>query len=402
MNTDSTSSGDFEDNLEEVPDWPFDSCTLELSDGRSLELADSISRLPTHKEPAVYMCRARLGMDDVVVKYSWSDARMHEAQVVETAASFARECGDVWVLDHLPNIVHYEERKSSEGARTEPATLHLLVQEELYPITELTTAAELGEAFSGFFKCYRWLVERARIMHRDISLSNLMYRTLDGKVHGVLDGFTLAVFMDGQSSSFPPQNAPPFRAIDFFQSVPPAGYLYRYDLESMFYALLLVSSSYQDGKRIPPSTKHLEKWDKLDPDTLFNEKWWFLTCADPGWRPTAQFSGLRNLIFFLACLFNNGIYARTKFCDQVFDDTGSRAVSYTDGFDLTTLGGHVTFDSFANVLSARLPPYSPRRTSAMLSSPASSLSPPTRTTKSNSLPTVDLSKSDTASGPWLP
>ncbi|KAK7028555.1 other 1 protein kinase [Favolaschia claudopus] len=397
MSTNSVSSSDSEDTLEEVPYWPFDSSTLKLSDGRSLELADSISRLPTHKGPPIYMCRARLGMDGVVVKWSWSDARMHEAQVVEHAANFARECGDVWVLDHLPNVVHYEEREASEGARTETGMLHVLVQEELYPITELTTAAELGEAFLGLFKCYRWLYERYRIMHRDISFSNLKYRTIDGKVHGVLDGFNLAIYMDGQSSRFSPQNSLPFMALDLLESVPPAAdYLYRYDLESIFYALLIVSCNYQDGKRIPPSTPLFSDWDELDSAAFFNWKLCFFTSVQhSNWEPTAQFSGLYNLILYLRRLFRQGVYARFQFSDQKFDDTGS--VSY-DGFDLNTLGGHVTFDLFENVLSAHLPPYSPRKTSAELPAMTSSLPPAATTTESNLLPTVDSSKTGTSSG----
>ncbi|KAF7340701.1 Other 1 protein kinase [Mycena sanguinolenta] len=62
---------------------------------------------------------------------------------------------------------------SEYGQEYEPQVLHIVVQEELRPITELRTAADVGEAFRGIFRCYRWLYEKARIIHRDISLSNL-------------------------------------------------------------------------------------------------------------------------------------------------------------------------------------------------------------------------------------
>ncbi|KAJ6510985.1 hypothetical protein C8R45DRAFT_777978, partial [Mycena sanguinolenta] len=61
-----------------------------------------------------------------------------------------------WVLKNLPNILYHEERaveQNSRESRQEPRVLRILVQEELHPITELTTAAELGEAFRGIFAC---------------------------------------------------------------------------------------------------------------------------------------------------------------------------------------------------------------------------------------------------------
>ncbi|KAK7028556.1 other 1 protein kinase [Favolaschia claudopus] len=365
MDTDSVSSSDFEDDLEQVPDWPFDSCTLILSDGRSLDLADSISQ-STHNGQSVYVCRGKLGWDGIVVKWTWSDARMHDLQVVESAANFARECGDNWVFDHLPNIMHYEERVTGTGARGEPRIMHLLVQEELYSIAELTTAGELGEAFLGLFNCYRWLYERCRIMHRNINFNNLMYRRIDDRVYGVLAGFDLAVILNEPSYKPHPENTLAFVACDLVEPSPlfPVDqYLYRFDLESLLYALVLVTCHYEHGMLIPPEKQPFKCWHQVgstDRD-MFLEKIHFLTGGLGRWKPTPQFSSLFWLVAHLRELFKHGISARDKFRYRKEVETG---VVSDDGFDGDTLGGHVTFDTFEAVLRTKLPPSKSGRASA--------------------------------------
>ncbi|KAJ7723454.1 hypothetical protein DFH07DRAFT_783571 [Mycena maculata] len=102
--------------------------------------------------------------------------------------------GDNWVLKHLPMILHAEQREFDAdspqlrlsqhfGKDYKVWVLHLVVQEGLHLITELTTTAELGKVFHGIFKCSRWLYEKASIMHRDISRNNLMYHVIDGKIY---------------------------------------------------------------------------------------------------------------------------------------------------------------------------------------------------------------------------
>ncbi|KAK7028552.1 hypothetical protein R3P38DRAFT_2526043 [Favolaschia claudopus] len=233
-------SFDEDTDLHPQPPWPFDSTTLALRDGRSLELADSVFQSNCGNGQTVYTCRAKLDSCGVVLKWSWGLTRIYEAQIFESAINLARERGDLWVLDHLPRGLHTEERVvNSSDQHSEPRTLHILVQEELYPITELTTAEGLGDAFFGIFKCYRWLYEVAGIMHCDIKLTTLMYRKLSsGEIHGVLDGFNLAVLVDEHSLHHRLETPPALLAFDLLETALPVEYLYRYDLETLFYALL--------------------------------------------------------------------------------------------------------------------------------------------------------------------
>ncbi|KAJ7693924.1 hypothetical protein B0H17DRAFT_1058733 [Mycena rosella] len=83
-------------------------------------------------------------------------------------------------------------------------------------------------------KWYRWLYEEARVMHRDISLGNLMFRIKDNQVVGVLSEYGLSLRLD----TFPAPTSKqrigtmPFMAADLLVLEPPP-HLYRYDLESL-------------------------------------------------------------------------------------------------------------------------------------------------------------------------
>ncbi|KAK7028557.1 other 1 protein kinase [Favolaschia claudopus] len=319
-------------NLDAEPPWPFDSTvtTLALSDGRSLELADSVFQSNCADGQIVYTRRAKMGSCGAAVKWSWGPTRIYEAQILESATNLARE---QMIVNH----------------HTEPRTLHILVQEELYPITELTTADGLVDAFLGIFKSYRWLYEAAGIMHRDIRLTTLTYRKLSsGETHGVLDGFNLAVLVHEHSLHHRLETPPPLLAFDLLSAAPPTEYLYRHDLETLFYALLLISCHYEDGAQIAPDRQPFTDWHELNP-VLRADKVNFFFEGVNEWAPTAQFQNLRRPILYLRRMFRDGIIARDDCCD--LEETIST-------FDLTTLGGHITFDSFENSLNTYLRPAS--------------------------------------------
>ena len=62
---------------------------------------------------------------------------------------------------------------------------------------------------------YRWLFEVPKILHRDISLNNLMLRKEGDKIYAVLNDFDLAVSADVKSTSSKQRTGTkPFMAID--------------------------------------------------------------------------------------------------------------------------------------------------------------------------------------------
>ncbi|KAJ7231051.1 hypothetical protein B0H12DRAFT_1146970 [Mycena haematopus] len=294
--------------------------------------------------------------ENLVVKWSWlPKSRTSEAKLVKIATELATASGDDWVLNHLPKILHAEEREFDmdppqrlSGEDCELRVLRIIVQERLYPITELTTAAELGEAFHGIFKCYRWLYEKAGIMHRDISSNNLMYRRIDGKVYGVLNDFDLSS-QTGDTSLTSEQciGTQPFMAVDLLKTDPLPPHFYRFDLESLLYVLAYVVCQYHEGEKIdnPP----FDEWDHLSTEFLYLTKkaFFFDAMMVP---PTANFLALQPLTVLLHEMFADA-YSAAYSARRKRVRLGSVPIT----FDNDTLGGHITFDKFEEILEANLP-----------------------------------------------
>ncbi|KAJ6497924.1 hypothetical protein DFH09DRAFT_1204450 [Mycena vulgaris] len=317
---------------------PFRWFDIKLNDGRLLTMGETIFQ--SHGIIGRGTCVSRAKMEvkgevtDVIVKWSWpATSRTPEADFVKIATKLATASGDSWVLNHLPKILHAEQKEFDEdspqrrlskhfGEEYELRVLCTVVQEGLRPITELTTAAELSQAFRGIFK--------SGIMHRDISRNNLMYREIDGKVYGVLNDFDLSVFRDKEPRSTSKQRTgtEPYMAVDLLVTGPPPPHLYRFDLES-----LLLRKKIDN----PP----FDAWDHLGTEALQTIKERFLAKVIP--KPTSNFLSFNNLNVALHRIFQTGYSAREY------------AEEENDPFDNTTLGGNVDFDKFEVVLETNLP-----------------------------------------------
>ena len=95
---------------------------------------------------------------------------------------------------------------------------------------------------------HKWLYDIPKILHRDISVNNLMVRKEGDEVFTVLNDFDLAVSVDIKSmSSKHRTGTKPFVAIDLL-GPDPTVHMYCHDLESMFYVLVWITSRFHDGK----------------------------------------------------------------------------------------------------------------------------------------------------------
>ncbi|KAJ7067160.1 hypothetical protein C8F01DRAFT_660788 [Mycena amicta] len=238
------------------------------------------------------------------------------------------------------------QRRLAMHLGDKPQVLCIVFQEEIHPITELTTAADLQEAFRGIFKCYRWLYEKAGIMHRDISLNTLLYRRINGQVHGVLNDFDLSVFQDDAhlSTLHLRTGTKPYMALDPLVLGPPSPHLYRFDLESLFYVFVHIVCQYHDGKKNdkPP----FDAWDHLSTRALGDKKWRFIM-SPTNVSPTPKFLTFQLLILRLY-MFRKGINARV---DAALEDRERRLLGLPlTEFDKATLGGHITFEKFEEIL----------------------------------------------------
>jgi hypothetical protein len=99
----------------------------------------------------------------LIVKLSWpARSRMSEQVLIAQARSKADNEEHHWVLKHLPKMLHAEDvhvNLLSEaligrlGDGYEERILRITVQEELFPLTERVTAADLAKSFREIFQC---------------------------------------------------------------------------------------------------------------------------------------------------------------------------------------------------------------------------------------------------------
>ncbi|KAJ6474756.1 hypothetical protein C8R45DRAFT_834633, partial [Mycena sanguinolenta] len=184
----------------------------------------------------------------------------------------------------------------------------------------------------------RWLHENPGIMPRDISLNNLIYRRVGDKVHGVLNDFDLAVIMtDTNPSTSKQRTGPePYMALDLLVLGPPPLHLYRFDLESLFYVIVVVTQHYHEGKEV--ANPRYKMWEFLGAEDLKEKKQSFFSDRLP--PPQPGFLELQ-LMVSLFLLIRDGYNDRVT-ADMLGKD-----------FVHETLGEKVTFDTFAAILFAK-------------------------------------------------
>jgi serine/threonine protein kinase len=195
---------------------------------------------------------------------------------------------------------------------------------------------------------HRWLFEHAGILHRDISLDNLMLRRERDKVYGILNDMDLAVSIGVTSTSSKQRTGTkPFMAINLLRPGPPV-HMYRHDLESMFYVLVWITSRFNNGEEItePP----LQEWADLGGVALVKEKNSFFMSLPP--RRTAQFESFGRWVVPLQTMFRDGFSSWTKHLSEI-SVAGPQTSSHPH-FEDETLGGLVTFDKFQAILDAKL------------------------------------------------
>ncbi|KAJ7862507.1 hypothetical protein B0H14DRAFT_2740242 [Mycena olivaceomarginata] len=249
---------------------------------------------------------------------------------------------DSGMIHHLPNMYDTGDFSVMDMRKR---VLRIIIQDELQKITDLEEAAELAIAFKEIFECYRWLYEKPKIIHRDISVNNLMFQRIDDQVHGVLNDFDLAVFHEHrqQSTSKQRTGTKPYMAMDLLVTDPPK-HLYRHDLESFLYVLAFLTCE--------TNSSSLVAWEYLGMESLREKKHFVLTASNGFPAQRQPFLGFYSWIDGLRRQFTKGITKRTTYEDDWKD--AQLAGTSLPTFDGDTLDGLVTFDTFAHVLKRPL------------------------------------------------
>lgn len=123
-------------------------------------------------------------------------------------------------------------------------------------------------------------------------------------------------------------------------------HLYRHDLESLFYAIVFLVSRYDEGQEIenPP----LQRWFNPGHYTSLSKVVFFSSTMLPD--TTSKFEQLRVLLLNLRKIFCDGYNARLHHA-QVETLASVAQRQLVPEFDESTLGGHVDFDKFEEILS---------------------------------------------------
>ncbi|KAF8914736.1 hypothetical protein CPB85DRAFT_1204418, partial [Mucidula mucida] len=217
-------------------------------------------------------CASRWPGIELIVKITWSPtSRTSEAEFMQSVQEVAAHSGADWVLDHVPNILHSQDFPhlpdqvggrlsaflnslheddwaSSPGEfKYEDRVMRVSVHEKLYKLSELDTVSNHAQVFHDVVQVHRWLYDFPRILHRDISHSNIMWHRCRGRICGVLNDFDLSSFRDNTAPSSKQRTGThPYMARELHQGAKISiRHLYRHDLESFFYVLLLLTGAYK-------------------------------------------------------------------------------------------------------------------------------------------------------------
>ncbi|KAG7086896.1 hypothetical protein E1B28_002815 [Marasmius oreades] len=299
----------------------------------------------------------------LIVKISFpATSRVTEDELVKDALRLATGKDGEWVQNHLPRILWSHIMPFGENTPQAWLAKHfhkeyeerhacVTVQQKLQPIHELKTPEEFAQVFYDILQCHRWLYKIAEILHRDISMSNMMFRRDEatGEVYGVLNDFDLSsrVEENRKASSKQRTGTKPYMAYDLFDKKWNGGHLYRHDLESIFYVLLCLCVQYASpGKQVAIPAKH-----KLPHDSWFTgtykqvslEK--FKLLNTPEFEPEVT-DFFRHFIPWLTGIHNriaSGYISKSIL--TVSKDPGASL------FDMKTLGGHFTYIPVEEIMS---------------------------------------------------
>ncbi|KAI6000199.1 hypothetical protein F5J12DRAFT_914380 [Pisolithus orientalis] len=226
--------------------------------------------------------------DGMVAKIYWAEeARMAEEEILVHVEKIAQQVRNV--QGHVP-VLLFSQRFPVSTCKIRRAlgltnpekgsrTLVLLVFKKLSPIKELNDH-EVVNAWWECVLCHHALWNKG-VYHRDVSVENLMYSRVGGKVTGVLNDYDLSSL---ESSSNPLGNERtgtiPFMAIDLLEERGQNGdvkHQYRHDMESFIWVFLWISLQYKDGTALEPGP--LDSWAKVNAHGCAAMKRSFLGCA---------------------------------------------------------------------------------------------------------------------------
>ena len=183
-----------------------------------------------------------------------------------------------------------------------------------------------------------------------------MYRKVKGKVHGVLADYDLASWRSALTTdrvkiSHQRTGTPPFMAHGLLDGSDPI-HLYRHDLESLFYTMLILATHYEirtpgegdEGIRVLEGNLRFQDWfETTNYNRLGEGKSDFFTKLK-AFEPSPSFADFRVWLRSLRKMFNRGFIEKTIHNSSLEDqEPGDEEI--VPPFDDETLGGYITYSA---------------------------------------------------------
>lgn len=182
----------------------------------------------------------------LVMKTYWPNVnRLGEVEIMRDAVNRSPQA-----KSHLPRVMESCDPFSTKTTRDKldfyrnsrgtPLVCRVGVSECLEPITKLKDEAFL----TAWIQCvrYHYLAWEAGIHHLDLSIDNLMVRTIDGEKFGVVNDWDLSYVKDKSPKPVEHASTMPFLSLDLLGGSDRADHEveYRHALESFFWIVLWV------------------------------------------------------------------------------------------------------------------------------------------------------------------
>ncbi|KAF8074630.1 hypothetical protein FPV67DRAFT_1474267 [Lyophyllum atratum] len=226
--------------------------------------------------------------------------------------------------------------------------MHALAMKLYGKLWEVGSVEAFQEVFIDCVECHYHAYEEGRVLHRDLSENNLMFKVdKDSTVKGILNDWDMASYVEDNdeiklSTATHRTGTIPFMARDLLTDagIAPPAHLYRHDLESFYYILLWAAIHYDFArKKKLDRIEELNTWDALDFRSMRGNKNSFITTRSE-----------RDLVFDFIRPDCDGLRPWLESIGKLFHQAHLAKEADLPGWDTKTLGGHITFNNFMGAL----------------------------------------------------